>query len=65
MKKLYNEKQYKEYSDILERMANEDGIIDNANVYLELVEWERDNKITKEMTKQMDQRLEEEHYEEE
>jgi hypothetical protein len=56
----YTEKQYKEYSDLMEKMANNDDIIEGARIHYEIKQWLVENNITDEMEEQMDNRMEEE-----
>jgi hypothetical protein len=60
IERKYNEKQYKEYSDLMEKMANNDDIIEGAKIHYEIKQWLVENNITDEMEEQMDNRMEEE-----
>lgn len=60
MKKLYSEKQYREYTKLMEKMANIDDIIEGANIHIKIQEWLADNHISEETEAQMDMRMEQE-----
>jgi hypothetical protein len=60
IERKYNEKQYKEYSDLMEKMANNDDIIEGAKIHYEIKQWLVENNITDEIEEQMDNRMEEE-----
>jgi hypothetical protein len=58
MKKLYTEKQYNEYCEHLDKIANEDLLMENVNAYLDLKDWE--TTISTAALKQMEERVEKE-----
>lgn len=63
MGKLYTEKQYKEYSDLMEKMANTDDIIEGFHIHLEIDQWIADSKLIELAIEQMDERMEKEDFE--
>lgn len=63
MKKLYTEKQYKEYSDLMEKMANTDDILEGFHIHLEIDQWLADSKLSELAIEQMDKRMEKEDFE--
>jgi hypothetical protein len=60
MKKLYSEEKYNTYCEFLDKQANEDDIATNYQIYLQMKQWIKDNKIPEIVIDQMDQRLEDE-----
>lgn len=60
MKKLYSEKQYREYSNLMDKMANTDDILEGFNIHIEIDDWIKDNNLIEMAVTQMDKRLEEE-----
>lgn len=60
MKNLYTEKQYREYSEFMERTANTDDIIEGFYIYEELKLWLEENHISEQAENQMDARMEQE-----
>lgn len=60
MKKLYTEAQYREYSNLLEKMANEDDILEGFNIHVEIEDWIVSNKLSEIVMNQMDDRMEKE-----
>ncbi|PGO60646.1 hypothetical protein [Priestia megaterium] len=60
MKNLYTEKQYKEWCALLDKMANEDDVVENISLYTDIKDWEEKEKLSKEALDQMGKRLEEE-----
>lgn len=62
MKKLYTEKQYKEYSDLMEKMANTDDMLEGFHIHLEIDKWISDSKLGELAIEQMDKRMEKEDF---
>ena len=60
MKKLYTEKQYKEYMEFMDKMANTDDIVKGFYINEELKLWIEKNNISEITENQMDMRMEEE-----
>lgn len=60
MKKLYTEQQYREYSKLMEKMANLDDMFEGVNIHFEIKEWLESNKISEAALIQMDKRMEQE-----
>lgn len=60
MNKLYTEEQYKEYSDMMGKCANEDDIIESFCIIEDIKEWLNENGITEDAENAMNKRLEEE-----
>lgn len=60
MNKLYTEEQYKMYSDMMGKCANEDDIIESFCIIEDIKEWLNENGITEDVENAMNKRLEEE-----
>ena len=60
MKKLYTEKQYRDYEKFMERLSKTDDILEGLYISDEFKQWISDNKISPLAEEQMDKRLEEE-----
>lgn len=60
MKKLYTEKQYNEYCELLELMANEDDMAVSAGIYLEIEDWFNKNRLSTAAREQMEKRIDDE-----
>lgn len=57
---LYTEEQYEEYSNLCEKIINQDDILKGFNTHLEIENWIKDSKLLKEAIDQMDCRMEDE-----
>ncbi|WP_252241569.1 hypothetical protein [Clostridium sp. ZBS18] len=60
MKKLYTEKQYKEYMEFMDKTANTDDIVKGFYINEELKLWIEKNNISEMAENQMDMRMEQE-----
>ena len=60
MKKLYTEKQYREYAKLMDMMANNDDMLLGMDIHVKITDWLIDNHISAEAEAQMDERMEKE-----
>jgi len=60
MKKLYTEEQYEKYCELLGEMANEDDMTIGFGIHLEIEDYFKKNRISRQARDQMDERLEKE-----